>query len=126
MRSTLTLSKSFALVIGSSVSIFCSVKAFLIVDSSFTSSFITLGIFCDAKIDEAKDEGCCGTDCLNIGGIYDCVIGCCDAGFVVGFSILDLFVGLPLFFLITSLLIFTTTFVFCVCFCFVIFGLIFF
>ena len=67
-RSPLTLSKSF--ILGSVLSVFCSSNAFLIVDSSLTSSFITLGIFCDAKIDDAKDEGCCGVDCLNIGFLF--------------------------------------------------------
>jgi hypothetical protein len=35
-------------------------------DSSLTSSFLTVGIFCVAKIDDAKFDGC-GVDCLNIG-----------------------------------------------------------
>jgi len=39
----------------------------LIVDSSFTSSFITLGFSCVARIDDVNDDGCCGVACLNIG-----------------------------------------------------------
>ena len=127
MRSTFTLSKSFDLLIGSSVYIFWSIKAFLSVDSSFTSSFITFGIFCVAKIDDAKVDGC-GVDCLNIGWLYDCVIGCCADGFVGCFSILDRLAGLPRFFFVIVSPILTVMFVFwvCFCFCFVVFGLIFF
>ena len=51
MRSDLTLSKSFALVSGSSVDIFWSIKAFLSADSSFASSALTFGLSCVAKID---------------------------------------------------------------------------
>ena len=123
--SSLTLSISFFLVSGSSVDRFWSIKAFLSADSSFTSSFITFGLSCVASIADDKVDGCCGVDCLNIGWLYDCIIGCWAIGF---FSIVDFLFGLPRFFLVivSPILIFTVCVCFCFCFSFVFFGLMFF